>query len=654
MAISNTNILIKRSTTTTTPGTLKAGELAYSYSSNSFFIGTPTGDGVLAIGGFNSFGAANTATSSNVVNTLVKRDANGAFYGRLFGVSNTAVALDTAQNFSITGDVLASAVSFNGTGAVALSSSLNSINPNSGTFGSTTTIPVITVGANGRITGVTTSAVATSFNISDGTTSNTINNGSTFYHLGTKGITTTVTSNTVTFGVDTTILRSNTTGGMQVISTDLTVAGNLIISGTATYVNTATVQTSDSLIKLAANNTTGDVVDIGFYGVSNTNTSLSNSNTYHGLVREGSGGGTDAGKFFLFKNLPTDPTNNTITYASATRATLVANLTGGMISGLANTIGVIDGGTGQSTFTSGQMLIGSGQNGLTQIANSTVAIGQSFGSASVVPVFTTDAYGRVVSATNTSIAIAASQVTSGTLAIAQGGTNNSSFTNFQLVNYNGTSISSVANVTTSVTGTLSASQTITSITTDGYGRLTAYTGAAIAIAGSAITSGTVGTTVGGTGLTSFTSGGALYATSTSALTSGTLPLTAGGTGATAFTNGQVVIGNGTTSLVSLANSTYALTGALQSNNTITSLTVDAYGRVTAATGAAISGLTVSQGGTGLATAATNGIVFGNGTNALGVTAIAGGGSDQTWSNQILTVTNAGIPVWSSAMDGGTF
>jgi hypothetical protein len=44
--------------------------------------------------------------------------------------------------------------------------------------------------------------------------------------------------------------------------------------------------------------------------------------------------------------------------------------------------------------------------------------------------------------------------------------------------------------------------------------------------------GTIGTGYGGTGLTTFTSGGAVYATSTSSLTSGTLPITAGGTGAT--------------------------------------------------------------------------------------------------------------------------
>jgi len=55
----------------------------------------------------------------------------------------------------------------------------------------------------------------------------------------------------------------------------------------------------------------------------------------------------------------------------------------------------------------------------------------------------------------------------------------------------------------------------------------------------------IGTAYGGTGLSSFTSGGALYATSTSVLTSGTLPVTAGGTGQVSFTDGQLLIGNTT-------------------------------------------------------------------------------------------------------------
>lgn len=55
---------------------------------------------------------------------------------------------------------------------------------------------------------------------------------------------------------------------------------------------------------------------------------------------------------------------------------------------------------------------------------------------------------------------------------------------------------------------------------------------ATATKGAITLAGTLATANGGTNLTSFTSGGALYATSTSALTTGTLPVASGGTGAT--------------------------------------------------------------------------------------------------------------------------
>lgn len=61
---------------------------------------------------------------------------------------------------------------------------------------------------------------------------------------------------------------------------------------------------------------------------------------------------------------------------------------------------------------------------------------------------------------------------------------------------------------------------------------------------------TVATGYGGTGLTSFTSGGAVYATSTSALTTGTLPVTAGGTGVATITG--YIKGNGTSAFTASA------------------------------------------------------------------------------------------------------
>ena len=46
----NTEILIKRSLANNTPSSLQQGELAYSYASNTLFIGTPDGLGSIEIG----------------------------------------------------------------------------------------------------------------------------------------------------------------------------------------------------------------------------------------------------------------------------------------------------------------------------------------------------------------------------------------------------------------------------------------------------------------------------------------------------------------------------------------------------------------------------------------------------------------------------
>jgi hypothetical protein len=82
---------------------------------------------------------------------------------------------------------------------------------------------------------------------------------------------------------------------------------------------------------------------------------------------------------------------------------------------------------------------------------------------------------------------------------------------------------------------------------------------------------TIATTHGGTGLTSFTSGGAVYATSTSALTTGTLPVASGGTGiTTAPSSGTLLIGTsaggyssatltGTANRVTVTNSSGGIT-----------------------------------------------------------------------------------------------
>ena len=103
-----------------------------------------------------------------------------------------------------------------------------------------------------------------------------------------------------------------------------------------------------------------------------------------------------------------------------------------------------------------------------------------------------------------------------------------------------------------------------------------YTGNSNLVEVGTVTTGTwsattIATNKGGTGLTSFTSGGAVYATSSSALTTGTLPIASGGTGITSTpTSGTLLIGTsagaytsatltGTANRVTVTNSSGGIT-----------------------------------------------------------------------------------------------
>jgi hypothetical protein len=64
-------------------------------------------------------------------------------------------------------------------------------------------------------------------------------------------------------------------------------------------------------------------------------------------------------------------------------------------------------------------------------------------------------------------------------------------------------------------------------------------------------------------------------------------------------------------------------------------------------------LAVQHGGTGRGTFTSNGIVYGNGTSALGVT-VAGTYDSSNNVGQLLSVNASGVPTWTNTLDGGTF
>ena len=261
------------------------------------------------------------------------------------------------------------------------------------TYGGATNIPVLVVDQYGRITSASNASVSTSFTLAANSgTPDTLSGGDTLRITGSTGINTVVSDNTITITNTGVTSISGTTNEIEVsssnatvqiglpndviIGNNLTVTGDLIVQGTAVTLNTATLTVEDPLVKFG-NSNPSDSLDIGFFGEY-----VSSGTKWAGLFRDAS----DSGKFKLFNDLTVNPTSNVVDTASYTLATLVANITGGTISGLSANIAVGDGGTGVGTFTTNGILYGNATGSLK------VTSAGSFGqvlqvNASGVPIF---------------------------------------------------------------------------------------------------------------------------------------------------------------------------------------------------------------------------------------------------------------------------
>jgi hypothetical protein len=232
-------------------------------------------------------------------------------------------------------------------------------------------------------------------------------------------------------------------------------------------------------------------------------------------------------------------------------------------------------------------------------------------------------------------------------------------------------------VVTLLASSASTGATVSSVAVSGGTTGLTTSGGPITSSGTITFAGTLATTNGGTNLTSFTSGGAVYATSTSALTTGTLPIASGGTGqitASAAFNalspitsaGDLILGNGTNSATRLAigANTYVLT----SNGTTASWAASGGGTVTSVAATVPSFLSIAgspittsgtlafslsgtalpntSGGTGQVAAFTQyGVTYASTTSVLATTAAGTAG-------YVLTANSGSAPTFQAPAASG--
>jgi hypothetical protein len=319
-----------------------------------------------------------------------------------------------------------------------------------------------------------------------------------------------------------------------------------------------------------------------------------------------------------------------------------------------NTAGTITFGTTNITFAQiSSAQIYSAGTGLTltgtQFSLSNVGTAGTYGSASQVPVFTTNAQGQVTTVTNTSIAISGSAITSGTVAVANGGTGGTTQATARTglgATTLGSNLFTITNPGAIRFPRFNADNSVSSLSdTDFRTAIGAGTG-----------NGTV-TSVGGTGTVNgitltgsvtssgnLTLGGTLSNVSLTTQVTGTLPIANGGSGQTtaqaamnafagAVTSGSYLRGNGTNVVMSTiqaadvptlnqntTGSAATLTTARTIQTNLASTSAASFNGSANITPGVTGTLPVGNGGTGGTTFTANNVLLGNGTSAFQVVA----------------------------------
>jgi len=454
------------------------------------------------------------------------------------------------------------------------------------------------------------------------------------------------------------------------------------VSGTLPIANGGTGSTSTTYCSLTTNVT--GTLPIANGGTGSTSTAYCSLTTNVTGTLPATNGGTGNTSYTIGDLLYASGSTTLSKLADvATGNTLISGGVGvapswgkvGLNTHVSGTLPVANGGTGQTSYTDGQLLIGNTTgNTLTKgtlTAGSGINIINGGGTITIEAI--TGGVGTVtsvgVSGGTTGITVSGSPVTTsgtitlgGTLVAANGGTGQSSYAIGDLLYASTTSdLSKLADV---ATGNTLLSGGVNTAPAWGKVGLTTHVSGTLPIAnggtGSTSTTycslasnvtGTLPIANGGTGLTSYTTGDLVYASGSTTLAkladvatgnslisggvgvapswgkigltthvSGTLPAANGGTGLANYTVGDLVYASGSTTLAKL---TAPVSGnALISNGTGTA---PSWGKIDLTTTVSNT-LPVGNGGTGLTSYTTGDILLATGASTIGVLSDVAAGS----------------------------
>lgn len=294
----------------------------------------------------NSYLTTNYATNSTVYSTFAQ---NTSVYSTF--AQNTSVYSTFAQNTSVYSTFAQNTAVYTNFAQLAANNSFTGNN----TLGGTTT----TVSSNLNVTGFV--------------ANNLYPTANTTYNIG---------NNTLRFN-EGHFLNVHSVSGY--FDGSVTISGNLTVAGNVTTTNVSSVVISDPLIYLAGNNYTSDAVDIGFVG----NYKPDASERHTGLFRRAADD-----SYYLFKGLTqelqnvttvnvADPTfvladlrayllsgalvSNAAAVTITANSTVNVNITANTLT-LSTALAATSGGSGQSSYTAGDILTASNSSYLSKLS----------------------------------------------------------------------------------------------------------------------------------------------------------------------------------------------------------------------------------------------------------------------------------------------